>query len=73
MTPEQFKAARLQLQTKHGKPMTQDKLAAVLDYEGPHKRAEVSKMESGDKSVSKKNARLMKAYLSGYRPDDWPE
>jgi DNA-binding transcriptional regulator YiaG len=67
MTPDQLKQARQSL------GLTQSQLAAMLDTDPRAVRA----MES-DPSTSKhrkpapRMVRLLRAYLAGYRPDDWP-
>ena len=67
MNPQQIKEARQSLR------LTQSQLAAMLDTDPRAVRA----MES-DPSTSKhrtpapRMVRLLRAYLEGYRPDDWP-
>ena len=62
MTPAKFRELRRKL------GLTQDQLAAVMGY-GSQSR--ISEVEGGE-TVPAKAARLMLAYASGYRPDDWP-
>lgn len=51
----------------------------MLGYEGAHVRSQVHKMETrgadGEpmRACRPVQARLIRAYLDGYRPDDWPE
>lgn len=63
MTPQQFKDARKSL------GLTGSELAAVMGY-GAQSR--ISEIENG-KRVPPQAARLMQAYIDGYRPDDWPK
>ena len=64
MTPQEIKAARKAL------GLTQAQLAQVMGYSGtPY----VSGLETGYRSISEQGRRLLQAYLSGYRPEDWPE
>jgi len=67
LTPKQLKQAR------HTMGLTQPQLAKLLDTD----KYVIRKMEqSSDTSTFRKPAprmvRLITAYLSGYRPDDWP-
>ncbi len=66
MTPEQFKAARNSL----GLSGTQ--MGRMLGYKGEHVRIQIHEMETGKKTIRDPQIRLMQAYLSGYRPEDWP-
>lgn len=67
MTGAQFKAAREEL------GLTQTELLPLLGYQrDPRYRKHISEMERGVKTIQPTHARLMKAYLSGYRPPDWP-
>lgn len=63
MTPEQFREARQRL------GLTQTALAAVMGY-GASSR--ISAIEAHE-TVPAQAARLMQAYIDGYRPADWPE
>ena len=67
MTPEQFKAARNSL------GLSGNQMGQMLGYQGDHIRVQINRMETGAKPIRNVQARLMNAYLSGYRPDDWPE
>jgi len=62
MTPEEFRAARVQL------GLTQAELARVLGYGKPIR---VSEIERGIRNPSQSAVRLVQAYLAGYRPEDW--
>lgn len=63
MTSNQFKQARQSL------GLTQPKMAAML---GLSRIGSVSEIERGLTVVTPMAERLIRAYLSGYRPDDWP-
>ena len=62
MTGAEFKQARQSL------GLTQEQLARVMGYGSAPRLAE---LEARD-VVKGPPARLMEAYLAGYRPDDWP-
>jgi len=48
-------------------------LARLLGYRGAHAQKQILDMETGKKAITAAVARLMVAYVHGYRPDDWPE
>ena len=62
MTPADFAAARKRL------GLTQAQLAAVMGYGN---KARISEIERGER-LPPLAKRLLRAYLDGYRPDDWP-
>lgn len=66
MTPKQFSEARRKL------GLTLEQMAAMLGYEGAHVRSQVHRMETGERAIREPQRRLIEAYMSGYRPDDWP-
>lgn len=63
MTPAEIKQARRNL------GLTQSQIAPLLGY-GAQTR--VSEIETGQQTPSASVVRLLRAYLDGYRPDDWP-
>lgn len=63
MTPDEFKQARQTL------GLTQSALAAALGYGATIR---VSEIERGIRAPSESVMRLLRAYLDGYRPTDWP-
>lgn len=63
MTPAEISAARAAL------GLTQTQLAAVMGLRGP---ATISDWERGVKPANGQSARLLQAYVDGYRPKDWP-
>ena len=63
MTGAEIKAARASL------GLTQSQFAVVMGYYG---KTYISNLESGRANISPQGFRLLQAYLSGYRPDDWP-
>ena len=63
MTPTEIAAARATL------GLTQAQLSAMMGLRGP---AAISEWEAGKRSPSGQSERLLRAYLAGYRPDDWP-
>ena len=66
MTPQEFKEARYKL----GISLAQ--MAPMLGYDGAHASTQIRKMETGDRTIRDAQARLVQAYLDGYRPNDWP-
>ena len=68
MTPADFRAARKQLKTRSGEPMTQALLASVMDLDPLN----VSRIERGVKPAPVRYVRLLRAYLKRHRPPDWP-
>lgn len=62
-TPEAILAARETL------ALTQGQLAVVMGLRGP---AAISEWERGVKHPDGRSVRLIRAYLDGYRPVDWP-
>jgi transcriptional regulator with XRE-family HTH domain len=63
MGPEDVLRARLKL------GLTQAQLAPLLGYGDA---ARVSELERGIRAPGAAVARLLRAYLEGYRPPDWP-
>ena len=63
MTAAEFKQAR------HTLGLTALQAANMLGY-GAATR--ISEIENGKRSPSASVVRLLRAYLDGYRPDDWP-
>ena len=53
--------------------LTDDQLAPLLGFEKEHRLNQLAKIKDGTKAPSVPVARLVTAYLDGYRPDDWPE
>ena len=62
MTPDQLKAARTAL------ALTQGQLAVVIG----RTIRNVQQWEGGERLIDPSAARLIAAYLAGYRPNDWP-
>jgi len=63
MTPESFKSARLSLK------LTQADAARLLGYGSKTRIAEI---EAGRRAPGAAVVLLLRAYLAGYRPTDWP-
>jgi predicted transcriptional regulator len=63
MTPEEFRTYRLAL------GLTQKQLAPLLGYKHTPRIAE---LESGVREPTACAVLLLRAYMSGYRPPDWP-
>lgn len=67
MTPDQIKTARAQL------GLTQSQLGGMLDTDGQTvRRMELDPEASTFRKPAPRMVRLITAYLSGYRPTDWP-
>ena len=49
-----------------------EEMAAMLGYEGNHRRQMVRLIEIGKRAIREPQRRLVEAYLAGYRPYDWP-
>ena len=64
MTPYAFHEARRKL------GLTQKQAARLLGY-GAAPR--ISEIERGERQPSEAVVRLLRAYLDGYRPEDWPD
>lgn len=67
MSAEEFKSARLNL------GFTQHTWGLLIGYnDRKYLRNHINQIESGVKPVRKVQALLIKAYINGYRPNDWP-
>ena len=66
MTPAQIEKARREL------GLTLGQMATMLGYQGAHLRQMQYHLETGQSVIREPQRRLVEAYLSGYRPDDWP-
>lgn len=66
MTPQQLARARQRL------GLTLEQMASMLGYEGGQRRQMQYDLETGRRAIREPQRRLVEAYLSGYRPDDWP-
>jgi len=64
MTPKEFKDARYKLGL-----LRQSEAAAMLGYS---RIASISDIETGKAAPPDSVLRLLRAYLDGYRPSDWP-
>jgi hypothetical protein len=45
----------------------------MLGYIGEQRRQMMYDLESGRRAIREPQRRLVEAYLSGYRPKDWPQ
>lgn len=52
--------------------LTLEQLGTLLGYSGAHVRGQMHKIENGDAVLMPCQARLLQAYVDGYRPKDWP-
>lgn len=65
MTPDPREARR-----KLG--LSLEGMAAMLGYDGEHRRQLMHRIEIGERALREPQRRLIEAYLDGYRPADWP-
>lgn len=66
MTPSQLANARQKL------GLTLEQMATMLGYKGVQRRQMQYDLETGRREIREPQRRLVEAYLSGYRPKDWP-
>lgn len=66
MTPQQLARARERL------GLALEAMATMLGYEGRQRRQMQYDLETGRRVIRDPQRRLVEAYLSGYRPPDWP-
>lgn len=66
MNGNEIKAAREALGLKNAD------LAAMLDITPARATQTISDWVTGRQQMDGARARLLRAYLAGYRPDDWP-
>lgn len=66
MTAAQIAKVRRQL------GLTLEAMATMLGYQGKQRRQMMYDLEAGRRRLREPQRRLVKAYLDGYRPDDWP-
>lgn len=52
--------------------LSASQMARMLGYQGDNSRQLVWEIENGRKKLMPCQARLLDAYLEGYRPNDWP-
>ena len=69
MTPAEVRAARDAI------GLTQKQLATVMGLRGPATVAEWEReaQKAGSRKIGPTAARLLAAYVTGYRPEDWPK
>lgn len=65
LTAEEVRAARVRLK------LNLAQMAYMLGFEGSSAKSSMHNLESGERRVRPAQARLIRAYLSGYRPKDW--
>ncbi|CAB4146422.1 hypothetical protein UFOVP1157_20 [uncultured Caudovirales phage] len=66
MTSSQMEKARREL------GLTLEAMATMLGYRGIQRRQMQYDLETGRREIREPQRRLVDAYLSGYRPPDWP-
>ena len=68
MTPQELQEARETLR------LSLSEMGAMLGYTGKRENItqQVWRLENGVRPIRPIIARLVRGYLSGYRPDDWP-
>lgn len=52
--------------------LTLEQMATMLGYSGSQRRQMQYDLETGRREIREPQERLVAAYLSGYRPKDWP-
>lgn len=52
--------------------LTLEQMATLLGYVGVQRRQMCWDLENGRRAIREPQRRLIEAYLSGYRPTDWP-
>lgn len=67
MTPDEIRAARKKL------GLTPDQAGPLLGYSPNAANVRISEIETGKRNPSEAACRLLRAYLDGYRPHDWPK
>ena len=67
MEPNDIRRARLAL------GLSQAELGRMLGYQGAHIRVQMEDLETGQKPLRGCQERLLRAYMDGYRPSDWPK
>lgn len=60
-------------QARHKLGLTLEQLATMLGYRGENLRQMAYDLESERRPIREPQRRLIEAYLSGYRPKDWPK
>lgn len=66
MTGEEFEAAL------RGLGLTDPQAADLLRYKGKHRRQQVYRMRKGLAVIPEDKADMVRSWLAGYRPKDWP-
>ena len=66
MQPDDMARARKRL------GLTLEAMASMLGYQGVQRRQMQHDLETGRRDIRDPQRRLVEAYLSGYRPKDWP-
>lgn len=62
-----LKAARLELE------LTQKQMAKFIGHKITERtRTHMERLESGERPITEVTTRIVRAYLSGHRPPDWP-
>ena len=67
MTPKQLKAARLKL------GFTLPQMARALGYRGNYAKDTAWRLENGKAKIMRGHETIVKAFLAGIRPKDWPK
>jgi transcriptional regulator with XRE-family HTH domain len=66
MSPTELARARERL------GLSLEAMATMLGYQGTQRRQMQYDLETGRRAIREPQRRLVDAYLSGYRPKDWP-
>ena len=57
---------------RHQLGLTLEQMSTMLGYQGVQRRQMQYDLETGRRKIREPQRRLVEAYLSGYRPADWP-
>ena len=57
---------------RHTLGLTLEQMATMLGYQGAQRRQMQYDLETGRRVIREPQHRLVEAYLTGYRPADWP-
>lgn len=67
MTPRDLARARERL------GLSLFEMATMLGYLGEQRDQMINDLQTGRRTIREPQRRLVEAYLSGYRPADWPQ
>lgn len=59
-------------EARHKLGLSLEEMAEMLGYLGAQRRQMMWDLENGRRTIREPQQRLVRAYLEGYRPKDWP-